>query len=95
MFPCEDYYDKYNYTEDPKYAPQKVILNRCEIVNNTWGAMWWMVGDSYVINCHFANKKIDMGLLKCGVTMENSTFSTGNQLYADVAQWPKDVKILW
>ena len=94
-FPCEHYYDKYNYTEDPKYIPQKVILNRCNIVDNTWGAMWRMVGDSYVINSHFANKKSDMGLLKCGVTMENSTFDKGNEIYADVDQWPKDVKILW
>ena len=94
-FPCEHYYDKYNYTEDPKYAPQNVILNRCEIVNNTWGAMWRVVTNSYVINSHFANDKIDMGLLKCDVTMENSTFEKGNEIYTDVKQWPSDVKILW
>ncbi len=94
-FPCEHYYDKYTYTENPKYAPQHVILNRCTIVNNTWGAMWRAVNDSYVINCHFANKKIDMGLLKCDVTIENSTFSKGNEFYTDVKQWPSDVKILW
>jgi hypothetical protein len=94
-FPCEAYYGKFDYTEDPKYAPQKVILNRCEIVNNTWGAMWRMVGDSYVINSVFDNEKIDMGLLKCDVTIENSTFKTGNEIYTDVKQWPKDVKLLW
>ena len=94
-FPCEHYYDKHNYTENPKYAPQKVILNRCAIVNNTWGAMWRAVNDSYVINCTFANKKIDMGLLKCDVTMENSTFTKGNQIYTDVDEWPSDVKLLW
>lgn len=94
-FPCEHYYDKYNYTENPKYAPQKVILNRCEIVNNSWGAMWRMVNDSYVINSVFENEKIDMGLLKCNVTMENSTFKKGNKKYSDVKQWPVDVKILW
>ena len=94
-FPCEHYYDKYNYTENPKYAPQKVILNRCEIVNNTWGAMWRMVNNSYVINSVFDNNKIDMGLLKCGVTIEKSTFKKGNKNYNDVKQWPTDVKILW
>jgi hypothetical protein len=94
-FPCEHYYDKYNYTENSKYAPQKVILNRCEIVNNTWGAMWRMVNNSYVINSVFDNKKIDMGLLKCGVTFEKSTFKKGNKIYEDVKQWPTDVKILW
>lgn len=94
-FPCEHYYDKFNYTEDPKYAPQKIILNRCEIVDNTWGAMWRVVGDSYVINCKFDNKEIDMGLLKCGVTMKKNTFKKGNEEYTDVEQWPKDVKILW
>jgi len=36
--------------------------NRCEIVDNTWGAMWRVAKDSYVKNSHFANKKIDMGL---------------------------------
>jgi hypothetical protein len=82
-------------TENPKYAPQNVILNRCEIVDNTWGAMWRMVNDSYVINCEFANKKVDMGLLKCNVTMENSSFGTGNGIYTDVKQWPSDVKMLW
>jgi len=94
-FPCEDFYDKYTYTENPQYAPQKVILNRCAIVDNSWGAMWRVVNDSHVINCSFANKKIDMGLLKCDVTMENSTFGKGNQTYTDVEQWPTDVKILW
>ena len=94
-FPCEHYYDKYNYTENPKYAPQKVIINRCEIVNNTWGAMWRMVNDSYVINSVFDNEKIDMGLLKCNVINENSTFKKGNENYSDVDQWPSDVKILW
>ena len=85
-FPCEDYYDKYTYKEDPKYAPQKVILNRCEIVNNTWGAMWRAVNNSYVINSHFSNEKIDMGLLKCDVKMENSIFEKGNEIYTDVKQ---------
>jgi len=94
-FPCEDFYDKFTYKEDPQYAPQNVILNRCVIVDNTWGAMWRAVNDSYVINCTFANKKIDMGLLKCDVTMENSSFGKGNQIYTDVEQWPADVKILW
>ncbi len=54
-----------------------------------------MVNDSNVINSHFANKKIDMGLLKCDVTMDNSTFVTGNEAYTDVKQWPSDVKLLW
>lgn len=94
-FPCEDYYDKFTYKEDPKYAPQNIILNRCEIVDNTWGAMWRAVNNSYVINSHFSNKKIDMGLLKCDVKMENSTFDKGNEIYTDVKEWPKDVKILW
>jgi len=94
-FPCENYYDKYHYTENPKYAPQKVILNRCEIVNNTWGAMWRAVNDSYVINSVFDNKKVDMGLLKCDVIMENSSFKKGYEIYTDVKQWPKDVRILW
>lgn len=94
-FPCEDYYDKFTYKEDPKYAPQNIILNRCEIVDNTWGAMWRVVNNSYVINSHFSNKKIDMGLLKCHVQMENSTFDKGNEIYTDVKQWPEDVKILW
>ena len=94
-FPCEHYYDKYNYTENLKYAPQNVILNRCEIVNNTWGAMWRMVNNSYVINSVFDNEKIDMGLLKCGVTIEKSIFKKGNKNYKDVKEWPTDVKILW
>ncbi|WP_434035570.1 right-handed parallel beta-helix repeat-containing protein [Formosa sp. 4Alg 33] len=94
-FPCEDYYDKYTYTENPQYAPQHVILNRCEIINNTWGAMWRMVNNSFVINSTFDNKKIDMGLLKCDVTFDNSTFKQGNKTYTDVTQWPKDVEILW
>ncbi|MGJ8640013.1 MAG: right-handed parallel beta-helix repeat-containing protein [Opitutaceae bacterium] len=94
-FPCEHYYDKFNYTEDPKYAPQKVILNRCTITDNTWGAMWRMVGDSYVINSTFSNEKIDMGLLKCEVETEGSVFETGNKEYTDVKQWPEDVELLW
>ncbi len=53
-----------------------------------------MANDSHVINSHFANEKIDMGLLKCDVTMDNSTFDTGNQIYADVREWPPEVKLL-
>ncbi|CDF78725.1 pectin lyase fold protein [Formosa agariphila KMM 3901] len=94
-FPCEDYYNKFNYTENSEYAPQHVILNRCEIVDNTWGAMWRVVNNSYVINSVFDNKKIDMGLLKCDVKMEDSTFKTGNEMFTNVKQWPKDVRILW
>ncbi len=94
-FPCEAYYHKFDYTEDPTYAPQKVILNRCEIVDNTWGAMWRMVNDAYVLNSVFDNEKIDMGLLKCGVTLEGSVFKRGNERYSDVKEWPKDVKLLW
>ncbi|MFI3282261.1 MAG: DUF6250 domain-containing protein [Rikenellaceae bacterium] len=94
-FPCEYYYGKFDYTEDPKYAPQNVILSRCEIVDNMWGAMWRAVNGSYVLNSHFSNKKIDMGLLKCDVQMSESTFERGNQLYDDVKQWPKDVELLW
>ncbi len=94
-FPCEHYYDKFNYTEDPKYAPQQVILNRCEITGNTWGAMWRMVGGAHVIHSVFDNEKLDMGLLKCGVGMEGSTFKTGVAEYDDVKQWPEDVQLLW
>jgi hypothetical protein len=94
-FPCEDYYDKYNYTENPKYAPQKVIINRCEIVNNGYGAMWRKVGGSYIINSTFDNKEMDMVLYKCGVTMENSTFKKGNKKLTDIDQWPQDVSTLW
>ena len=57
--------------------------------------MWRMVNGSYVINSIFDNKKIDMGLLKCDVTIENSTFKKGNKIYNDVKQWPSDVNILW
>ncbi|MGJ8640014.1 MAG: right-handed parallel beta-helix repeat-containing protein [Opitutaceae bacterium] len=95
-FPCESYYDKFTYTEDPKWVPQNVILNRCEVVDSTWGAMWRIVGGkSFVINSTFDNEKIDMGLLKCDVQMTGSTFKTGNQEYTDVKQWPEDVELLW
>jgi hypothetical protein len=95
-FPCEEYYNKFEYTEDPKWVPQNVILNRCEVVNSTWGAMWRVVGgQSFVINSVFDNEKIDMGLLKCDVVFEGSTFETGNQEYTDVKQWPEDVELLW
>ena len=94
-FPCEHYYDKYNYTENPKYAPQNVILNRCEIVDNAYGAMWRRVSGAYVINCKFDNKKLDMALLNCGVSMENSTFNKGNEEYTNIDQWPQGVNTLW
>ncbi len=95
-FPCEAYYNKFEYTEDPQWVPQHVILNRCEVIDNSWGAMWRVVrGKSFVINSTFDNRKIDMGLLKCDVGMEGSTFKTGVAAYDDVKQWPEDVKLLW
>ncbi|HUX59333.1 MAG TPA: glycosyl hydrolase family 28-related protein [Bacteroidales bacterium] len=94
-FPCEHYYDKYNYTEDPKYAPQNVIINRCEIIDNAYGAMWRKVGGAYIINSTFDSEQSDMVLYKCGVTMENSKFLKGNEEYTDIDQWPQDVSPLW
>jgi hypothetical protein len=32
------------------------------------------------MNCAFANKKIDMGLLKCDIKMEDSRFTRGGAL---------------
>lgn len=94
-FPCEHYYDKYNYTEDPKYAPQNVIINRCEIIDNAYGAMWRKVGGAYIINSTFDNKQADMVLFKCGATMENSTFKKGNKELKDIDDWPQAGKVLW
>ncbi|MDW7691188.1 hypothetical protein R9C00_19450 [Flammeovirgaceae bacterium SG7u.111] len=94
-FPCEHYYDKYNYTENPKYAPQKVIINRCEIINNGYGAMWRRVGGAHIINSKFDNEKTDMVLYKCDVTMENSIFNKGNEELTDIDQWPQNVSTLW
>ncbi|WP_406684708.1 carboxypeptidase-like regulatory domain-containing protein [Seonamhaeicola sp. MEBiC1930] len=95
-FPCEEYYNKFQYTEDPKWVPQNVVLNRCEVINNGYGAMWRVVGGkSSVINSHFDNDKLDMGLLKCKVEMdENSVFKKGNESYDDVKEWPKNLKLL-
>lgn len=94
-FPCEKFSDKFTYTEDPKYAPQFVILNRCEILDNEWGAMWRIVKHAEVINCTFRNAKLDLGLLKCDVTFEASKLSHPAENYSDVRQWPADVKLLW
>ena len=95
-FPCEAYYNKFEYTEDPKWVPQNVILNRCEVFDNGWGAMWRIVqGKTFVMNSHFDNKNIDMGLLKCNVETENSSFKKGYETYTDVKQWPENVKLLW
>jgi hypothetical protein len=33
-FPCENYYNKFSYTEDLTYAPQWVILSECNISDN-------------------------------------------------------------
>jgi hypothetical protein len=43
-----------------------------------------MVDNSYVINSVFDNNKIDMGLLKCGVTFEKSTFKKRNKIFKEV-----------
>lgn len=94
-FPCEHYYDKFTYTEDPKYAPDHVVLNRCEIVDNTWGAMWRCVEKSMVLNCHFDNKKLDMGLLKCDMFIHESYFARGNRSFNSIEEWPEDVEVLW
>ncbi|MDB2385546.1 hypothetical protein N9V96_03645 [Polaribacter sp.] len=94
-FPCEEYYNKFEYTENPKWVPQNVILNRCEVIDNGIGAMWRVVqGKSYIINSYFNNEKLDMGLLKCNVHMENSTFEKGFERYSDKKEWPKNVKML-
>jgi hypothetical protein len=94
-FPCENFNDKHTFTEDPKFAPQFVILNRCTIVDNQWGAMWRSVGKAHVINSTFRNAQLDLGLLKCEVAFENSTLSKPAQNYTVVSEWPKDVQILW
>jgi len=94
-FPCENFNDKYKFTEDPKFAPQFVILNRCNIVDNQWGALWRSVSHAQVINSTFRNAHLDFGLLKCDVAFENSTLDRPAENYTDVKQWPQEVPLLW
>lgn len=94
-FPCENFNDKYKFTEDPKFAPQFVILNRCNIVDNQWGAMWRNVSHASVINSTFRNARLDLGLFKCDVVFEDSTLEKPAEHYTDIGQWPHDVPLLW
>lgn len=65
-FPCENYYDKYTYTEDPKYAMQDVILYGCTVTNCKNGGIWRVVENPLILNSYFKNVTHDLELLKCG-----------------------------
>ena len=93
-FPCESFRDKFTYTEDPTYAPQNVIVHRCEIVDNQWGAMWRSVGGGHILHSTFDNHRIDVGTLKSQMRFAGNTIGT-IESYTDVDQWPEDVEILW
>jgi hypothetical protein len=92
-FPCENYNNKYSYTEDPTYAPQGLILSECNISNNRTGGIWRSVKNSYIINSTFNNLRDDLELLNCDVKLENSTFNKDGQptIYKSVFDLPDPI----
>ena len=72
--PCEDYTDKFTYKEDPKFAPQHLILNKVKVTGTKCGGVWRIVEDAHILNSYFSNNRNDLELLKCKVHIENTVF---------------------
>ena len=65
------------YTDDPHYAPQQIMINRCEVVENGRGAVLKDVRDALIRNSDFKNRQSDVITLRCAdeVIIENTRLS--------------------
>lgn len=76
-FPCENFNDKYTYTESTKYSQQNAILSRCTITGCKNGGIWRVVENPHILNCYFENREHDLELLKCGKVDVSGTIFAG------------------
>ncbi|OXM86923.1 DUF7594 domain-containing protein [Paenibacillus rigui] len=90
-FPCENFSNKYVYTEDPTYAPQYVILSRVNLSHNRTGGIWRSVRNTYIVNSTFNNDRDDLQLLNSDVKFENTTFTHAPVYYTSVWDLPDPI----
>jgi len=65
------------YTQDSQYAPQHIVINRCELIGNTRGTVFKDVIDARIINSTLDNRESDVVTLRCAdqITIEDSTLT--------------------
>ncbi|MET7745569.1 immunoglobulin-like domain-containing protein [Streptomyces sp. NPDC005385] len=71
---CEIFNNPNQYTEDPAYAPNQVIINESSFVDNLRGGVWKIAQDVLVRNSVFDNIQSDLILMKSNPEFENVGF---------------------
>ncbi|MFF0143403.1 immunoglobulin-like domain-containing protein [Streptomyces sp. NPDC005227] len=85
---CEIFNNPNQYTEDPAYAPDQVIINESSFVDNLRGGVWKIAQNVLVRNSVFDNIRNDLILMKSSPEFENTQFEHAPEYFTDNSQVP-------
>ncbi|MEV6512341.1 immunoglobulin-like domain-containing protein [Streptomyces sp. NPDC051642] len=85
---CEIFNNPNQYTEDPTYAPNYVIINDSSFVDNIRGGVWKIAQNVLVRNSVFDNIQNDLILMKSNPEFENVKFTHAPEYFTDNSQVP-------
>ncbi|MFJ8495235.1 immunoglobulin-like domain-containing protein [Streptomyces sp. NPDC094038] len=85
---CEIFNNPNQYTEDPTYAPDYVIINESSFVDNLRGGVWKIAQNVLVRNTVFDNIKNDLILMKSNPEFENARFTHAPEYFTDNSRVP-------
>ncbi|MEV6546342.1 immunoglobulin-like domain-containing protein [Streptomyces sp. NPDC051665] len=85
---CEIFNNPNQYTEDPTYAPNYVIINESKFVGNLRGGVWKIAQNVLVRNSVFDNNQDDLILMKSNPEFENVKFRRAPEYFNDNSQVP-------
>nr|WP_166682342.1 immunoglobulin-like domain-containing protein [Streptomyces sp. 846.5] len=80
---CEIFSNPNQYTEDPTYAPNYVIVNESSFLDNLRGGVWKIAQNVFVRNSVFRNLEDDLILMKSNPVFENVTFKHAPEYFTD------------
>ncbi|WP_369188790.1 immunoglobulin-like domain-containing protein [Streptomyces sp. R08] len=85
---CEIFSNPNQYTEDPTYAPNYVIINQSKLIGNLRGGVWKIAQNVLVRNSVFDNTAADLLLMKSNPEFENVKFRRSPEYFNDNSQVP-------
>ncbi|MFJ9154148.1 immunoglobulin-like domain-containing protein [Streptomyces sp. NPDC102270] len=85
---CEIFNNPNQYTEDPAYAPNYVIINASSFVDNLRGGVWKIAQHVLVRDSVFDNIRNDLILMKSSPEFENTKFKHAPEYFTDNSQVP-------
>lgn len=85
---CEIFHNPNQYTEDPKYAPNYVIINDSSFIDNLRGGVFKVAQNVLVRNSEFRNIQSDLILMKSYPVFDNTRFSQAPEYFTDNSKVP-------